>query len=418
MRTIAILTALLILTLAGCAASSTSNTTTLPAASVTTLDGATVSLARYAGHPLWINFFATWCPPCAAEIPDVERLSERYAGRGLVVLGVDRQEAGPAVAAFARKSGIRYPVVIDEGSAADALHVGTLPVSVFVRADGTIGEVRTGQLTAGQMQSSVDDILASAGAAKTTNVAGSFALQGGAEETRAYLNGNRFWMTTMTGRAPIRSYDVDMTKYLHAIVISDDFRQFSHVHPSLGAGGSFDFANLLPRGGSGYHLYTDATPRGIGQQVFRFDLGDRKSPEPALDLSETATSAHVGPYVVRIDGSLNSGASSILTIYVTKSGKPALDLHPYLGALAHAVFIDARDLTYVHVHPMQIDASGMHMDMPEQDMDAMPALRDGSISAPDMMLHVRLSEAGTYKLWLQFRGGNQIYVAPFVLQAR
>ena len=47
----------------------------------------------------------------------------------------------------------------------------------------------------------------------------------------------------------------------------------------------------------------------------------------------------------------------------------------------------------------------------------MQALPDTAVSSPDMMLHVELREAGTYKLWLQFRGGSQLYVAPFVVTA-
>jgi hypothetical protein len=49
----------------------------------------------------------------------------------------------------------------------------------------------------------------------------------------------------------------------------------------------------------------------------------------------------------------------------------------------------------------------------------MPAdLPENSISSPDMMLHISIKEPGTYKMWLQFRGGNQLYVAPFVVTAQ
>jgi hypothetical protein len=56
------------------------------------------------------------------------------------------------------------------------------------------------------------------------------------------------------------------------------------------------------------------------------------------------------------------------------------------------------------------------MSMAHMDMHG-PGLPDNAISSPDMMLHVELQEPGTYKLWLQFRGGSHLYVAPFVLTA-
>jgi hypothetical protein len=77
------------------------------------------------------------------------------------------------------------------------------------------------------------------------------------------------------------------------------------------------------------------------------------------------------------------------------------------------VFLNSKDLSYVHVHPMAVGKMSMqHMDMSGR------GLPDNVASSPDMILYVELQEPGTYKLWLQFRGGGQIYVAPFVLTAQ
>jgi len=95
----------------------------------------------------------------------------------------------------------------------------------------------------------------------------------------------------------------------------------------------------------------------------------------------------------------------MLTVHILENGLPAQDLHPYLGAPAHAVFLNGTDLSYVHVHPM-----------PTGSTHPMPmGLSKEAHSSPDMMLHVELSEPGTYKLWLQFCGGSRLYVAPFVV---
>ena len=111
---------------------------------------------------------------------------------------------------------------------------------------------------------------------------GTFALQGGSALTNAYLvngaagTGDRtqrldLWLTPKGSSVPIRSYEVDMTKMLHAVIISDDFRVFIHAHPQLEPNGHFISEQHLPQTG-GYQLYADGEPAGVGQQVFRFDL--------------------------------------------------------------------------------------------------------------------------------------------------
>jgi hypothetical protein len=108
----------------------------------------------------------------------------------------------------------------------------------------------------------------------------------------------------------------------------------------------------------------------------------------------------------------------MLTVHVRKQHKPASDLQAYLGAPAHAVFIDAATLDYVHVHPMPLSAMPA-CDMGDMNMSGPMNMSDvhGEVS-PDMMLHVTVPRPGTYKMWLQFLGGGNLYVAPFVLNAR
>jgi hypothetical protein len=121
---------------------------------------------------------------------------------------------------------------------------------------------------------------------------------------------------------------------------------------------------------------------------------------------------------------VSAGRETDVTVHVLHDGQPARDLHPYLGALAHAVFLNARDLTYVHVHPAPLGAAGasamggMNMgDMTGMGGMDMTPLPDTASSSPDMLLRVMLREPGTSKLWLQFRGGTELYVAAFVITA-
>ena len=81
---------------------------------VTDLAGKTISLSDYRGKVLFLNFWATWCPPCRAEIPDfVEAYAEQKAN-GLEILGISLDSTGKsAVAAFVEKYKINYPVVLE-----------------------------------------------------------------------------------------------------------------------------------------------------------------------------------------------------------------------------------------------------------------------------------------------------------------
>src|ERR1022692_1351097 len=77
-----------------------------------TLDGHARRLSTFFGRPLVVNFFATWCEPCKAELPLVESRYVAARASGLTVLGVDQQEGPHEVRAFAAAHGVTYPIVI------------------------------------------------------------------------------------------------------------------------------------------------------------------------------------------------------------------------------------------------------------------------------------------------------------------
>ena len=143
------------------------------------------------------------------------------------------------------------------------------------------------------------------------------------------------------GAAPITAYATELQKSMHLIVVSDDFRVFLHEHPVLGSGGRFRLQLTVPRSGH-YHLYTDSLPEGGSRQVFRYDVAFGDAPAAKPDLTPTGTTVSAGPYRVTIGSDrLKAGVMTALDITIEKDGKPAEDLHPYLGATAHAVFISA-----------------------------------------------------------------------------
>jgi hypothetical protein len=260
-------------------------------------------------------------------------------------------------------------------------------------------------------------------------IPGTFALQSRTASAMGYLLapqiGNNslhrhldVWMTPIGSAAAIRSYRIDMTKLLHMIIVSDDFSTFLHVHPILQPDGHFLLEQEFPSPGL-YHVYADAEPQGFGHQVFRFDLDLGGSTRATRDLSERGTISRTGPYVVRIStDKLSTQMPTRLVVHILEGGIPAADLHPYLGALAHAVFLNAGNLTYVHAHPMPLSAQHSLRGSASTGETVMKPLPASSISSPDMQLNVKLQQPGIYKLWLQFRGGTQLYVAPFIVTAR
>lgn len=102
-------------------------------------DGQQRSLADYAGGGVVLNFWATWCAPCVAEMPALDRLQGRLGGSGIRVLPLSGdREGAPVVRAFYAKNGVGHlPVAIDRGlKAARAFKVGGLPTTVLIDARG------------------------------------------------------------------------------------------------------------------------------------------------------------------------------------------------------------------------------------------------------------------------------------------
>lgn len=111
----------------------------VPDVSVTTLDGETLHLARRTGEVLVVNFWATWCPPCRVEIPDLISLHEELHGAGLTVLGIAVDEGEEVVQPFVEEQGINYPIVVDDGRIADAFGgVYGLPTTYVINPDGEV----------------------------------------------------------------------------------------------------------------------------------------------------------------------------------------------------------------------------------------------------------------------------------------
>lgn len=112
------------------------------------LDGRTVRLSDHAGKVVLINFWATWCVPCAAELPHLESLYQTYRDQGLVILAIsmDGPESVAAVAPQARQYGLTFPVLLDQETHVVGIYnpKRTAPFTAIVGRDGAIATTRAG----------------------------------------------------------------------------------------------------------------------------------------------------------------------------------------------------------------------------------------------------------------------------------
>ncbi|MCL2316281.1 MAG: TlpA family protein disulfide reductase [Actinomycetia bacterium] len=110
------------------------------------IDGTSVRLSDLRGEPVWLLFGATWCTSCRAEAADVQALSQAYEGR-VHVLAVYVQEDQPTVSAYAQRTGLTYPQVVDpNGGITSAFAVTATPTHFFLDAGGVIRQMAMGSV--------------------------------------------------------------------------------------------------------------------------------------------------------------------------------------------------------------------------------------------------------------------------------
>jgi cytochrome c biogenesis protein CcmG/thiol:disulfide interchange protein DsbE len=110
------------------------------------LRGGRVRLADLRGRPVVLNFWASWCPPCLAEMPEFQRVHRRLGDR-VAFLGVNQRDQAQAAEELARSTGVTYPLAADTaGRSFDAFGGLGMPTTVLIGADGTVADIFAGQL--------------------------------------------------------------------------------------------------------------------------------------------------------------------------------------------------------------------------------------------------------------------------------
>jgi len=119
-------------------------------------DGKLDGLDRYRGSVVLMNIWATWCPPCDAEMPELEAFSREYRTKGVVVIGVDQGESQSVASLYAQKHGVTFPILLDQEQAYGRSYSAVgLPTTIVVDRTGHIIKGIDGQLTIAQMREAV-----------------------------------------------------------------------------------------------------------------------------------------------------------------------------------------------------------------------------------------------------------------------
>ncbi len=128
-----------------------------------TIEGETIKLSDLRGQAVLVNLWATWCPPCRAEMPAIEKVYNDYKDEGFVVLAVNMtyQDTFADIAPFIDEYGLTFPILLDETSeVGTAYQLRSLPSSFFIDREGIIREVVIGgPMAEALLRTRVEEIL-------------------------------------------------------------------------------------------------------------------------------------------------------------------------------------------------------------------------------------------------------------------
>ena len=131
-----------------------------PAFNLESLDGKQIALSDHLGDVVVVNFWATWCPPCRAEMPGIEQVYQAHKDEGMVVLAVNGREEAALVKSFIEKNGFTFPVLLDgNAEALRAYNARSFPMTIIVDRDGVVRYKQIGPITPAQLESLLEPLL-------------------------------------------------------------------------------------------------------------------------------------------------------------------------------------------------------------------------------------------------------------------
>lgn len=129
-----------------------------PSGELETIEGDRFDLSSLAGTPTVVNFFASWCPPCRAEMPDFQRVSQEVLGE-VQFVAINTGETDPAAAReLVAQTGVTFTTLVgDDGTIFEAVGGIAMPTTAFVNDEGVVVEMHSGVLTAEALRERIDE---------------------------------------------------------------------------------------------------------------------------------------------------------------------------------------------------------------------------------------------------------------------
>lgn len=125
-----------------------------------TIEGKSYKLSDLKGKPVMINFFATWCPPCRAEMPALQEAFAEYEAEGFIILAVNLNESDVAIRSFIERYNLTFPIIVDkQDKVSKAYDIVPLPTSYFVDRNGIVQGKWTGEIRKEQLRALIKKIL-------------------------------------------------------------------------------------------------------------------------------------------------------------------------------------------------------------------------------------------------------------------
>lgn len=210
----------------------------------------------------------------------------------------------------------------------------------------------------------------------------------------------------------VKQFYIQHDKLFHLFIVSQDMREFQHIHPTFEADGAFTIETTLPRPGQ-YKVYSDFYPEHGAPQVLQRNLvtagfkSDLASSQARLTPDTSFVKTVDGLKIeLKIEPSqIITGQPATLKYHLTdaKTGEPVRDIVPYLGAWGHTLILSEDQADYVHSHPEE---------MVNETADK-TKLRGG----PDVTFGAFLPREGNYRIWTQFQRGDKLTTVSFTVRA-
>lgn len=132
-----------------------------PQLALENVNGKTESLADFGGQVLLLNNWATWCPPCKAEMPTLKKFHDAHSAEGFTIIAVEAGDGKDEVLEFANSLGLTFPIWLDpDGAALNSFKNGNLPNSYVIDRSGTVRYAWTGEISLAMLEKYVTPLIA------------------------------------------------------------------------------------------------------------------------------------------------------------------------------------------------------------------------------------------------------------------